>query len=207
MKKVYKVIKRVLDILISLIGIILLLPIFLLIAIVIKLDSKGKAFYLQERIKKDGKKFNIIKFRTMVHDADKRLEEFSKEQLEEYKINYKLNNDPRITKVGKFLRKSGLDELPQLINVLKGDLSLIGPRPVVLDEVERYKEDKEKLLSVRPGITGYWCAYSDENTTYEERMKMELYYVENISLLLDIKIVIRTISVIFLRVINKRKVN
>ena len=131
MKKVYKVIKRVLDILISLIGIILLLPIFLLIAVVIKLDSKGKVFYLQERIKKDGKKFNIIKFRTMVHDADKRLEEFSKEQLEEYKINYKLNNDPRITKVGKFLRKSGLDELPQLINVLKGDLSLIGPRPVV----------------------------------------------------------------------------
>ncbi len=206
LRKIYIVIKRIIDVVVSLIGILILWPLFILVAIIIKLDSKGSIFYLQERIKKNGKPFKIIKFRTMVADADEKLKEFSKEQLELYKENYKLSNDPRITRIGKFLRKSGIDELPQLLNVLKGDLSLIGPRPVIREEVERYKENTDKLLSVRPGITGYWCAFCKEDTSYEERMKMELYYVDNLSLGLDLKIVFGTVWTILQRVINKRKV-
>ena len=206
MRKIYIVIKRLIDIVIALIGIVGLFPLYILVAMVIKLDSKGKVFYLQERIKKNGKVFKIIKFRTMVDNADEVLKEFSNEKLEEYKVNYKLANDPRITRVGKFLRKSGIDELPQLINVLKGDLSLIGPRPVIEEEVERYKENKDKLLSIRPGITGYWSAFCKEDTSYEERMNMELYYVDNMSFGLDLKIVFGTAWIILKRIANKRKV-
>ena len=193
MKKVYKVIKRVLDILISLIGIILLLPIFLLIAIVIKLDSKGKVFYLQERIKKNGKKFDIIKFRTMVHDADRRLEEFSKEQLEEYKINYKLNNDPRITKVGKFLRKSGLDELPQLINILKGEMSFVGPRPWIQDYYEVFTEQQKHRSDVLPGLSGLAQVKGRNGIGIIEKIEYDLEYVRNASLKLDLKIFVLSI--------------
>lgn len=121
------------------------------------------------------------------------IENFNEEQKREWQENFKLENDPRITKVGKFLRKTSLDELPQIVNIIKGDLSIIGPRPIVDEELEKYGENKEKFLSITPGLTGYWQANGRSNTTYEERMQMELYYIDNQSLLLDIKIFFKTI--------------
>lgn len=108
--------------------------------------------------------------------------------MQEYKENYKLTNDPRITKIGKFLRKTSLDELPQLLNIIKGELSIIGPRPVVTDELEKYGANTKKFLSVTPGLTGYWAANGRSCTTYEQRMQMELYYIDNLSLKMDIKV-------------------
>ena len=129
----------------------------------------------------------------MVTNAEELIKQFTPEQMKEYKENFKLENDPRITKVGKFLRKASLDELPQLLNIVKGELALIGPRPVVKDELEKYGENAEKFLSVTPGLTGNWAASGRSNTTYEERMEMELWYVDNISFKTDIQIFFKTI--------------
>ena len=192
-RKVYIRIKRMFDIILSMIALILLSPVFLIISIAIKLDSKGKIIFKHKRIGKNGKEIYIYKFRTMVENAEEVMRNFTPEQMKEFKENYKLANDPRITKVGDFLRKSSLDELPQLINILKGDLSIIGPRPIIKEELERYGRNKEKLLSVTPGLTGYWAANGRSCTSYEERMKMELYYVENISFKLDMKVFLKTV--------------
>lgn len=135
----------------------------------------------------------MYKFRTMYQNAEKMIKDFTPEQMKEYKENFKLKDDPRITKVGKFLRKTSLDELPQLINIIKGDLSIIGPRPIVDAELEKYGNNKEKFLSITPGLTGYWQANGRSDTTYEQRMEMELYYVENKSFKLDIQIFFKTI--------------
>ena len=140
-----------------------------------------------------GKIIKLYKFRSMVINAEELIKSFTPEQMREYKENYKLTNDPRITKVGKFLRKTSLDELPQLINIINGDLSIIGPRPVVADELEKYGVNKDKFLSVTPGLTGYWAANGRSNTTYEQRMEMELYYIDNLSLKMDIKVFFKTI--------------
>lgn len=189
----YVYIKRIIDCIISSIALILLLPIFLIIAIAIKLDSKGPIFFAHTRIGKNGKPIKIYKFRTMVTNAEELIKKFTPEQLEEYKKNFKLENDPRVTKAGKILRKTSLDELPQLLNIIKGDLALIGPRPVVKDELEKYGDNASKFLSVTPGLTGNWAASGRSNTTYEERMKMELWYVDNISFITDVKIFFKTI--------------
>lgn len=198
-KVVYKFIKRLIDILGGLVGTVLLVPITLcvFIARIILKENDGPLFYEQLRYGKDRKKFRIYKFRSMCIDADKKLEEYlaqNDEARKEFEENQKLKDDPRITKIGKFLRKTSIDELPQLINVLKGDMSLIGPRPIVDGEIERYGNDKEKFLSVKPGITGYWAANGRSDTTYSERINMELYYVDNISFKLDVKIFFKTIS-------------
>lgn len=198
-KKAYLSIKRSSDVVISTIALITLMPLILLISILIKIDSKGKVFYKQKRIGKDGKYFMIYKFRTMVSDANNFEKYFSKEQLEEYKVNYKLKNDPRITKMGKFLRKTSLDELPQLFNIIKGDLSIIGPRPVVDGEIEKYGINQNKLLSVTPGLTGNWAANGRSCTSYEERMKLELDYIDNIGFKMDIEIFFKTIITVFKR--------
>lgn len=192
-KIVYKVVKRVFDIVLSLIGMILLSPVFLIIAIIIKLDSKGPVFFVHSRIGEKGKPIGIYKFRTMVDKAEDLIKSFTPEQKEEFERSYKLENDPRITKIGNFLRKTSLDELPQILNILKGDLSLIGPRPIVQAELEKYEDNKEKFLSVKPGLTGYWAANGRSDTSYEERMEMELYYVDNMSFKLDVKIFFKTI--------------
>ena len=192
-KNKYQVIKRVMDVILSLIGLILVSPVFLIIACAIKLDSKGPVFFMHERIGKDGKKFKMYKFRTMVDNAENLIKKFTPEQLKEFKQNFKLENDPRITKVGKILRKTSLDELPQILNVLKGELSLIGPRPIISEELEKYGEDKEKFLSIKPGLTGNWAANGRSCTSYEQRIEMELYYVDNVSLKLDIEIFFKTI--------------
>lgn len=192
-KKVYIKVKRVIDVILASIALILLSPLFAIIAIAIKIDSKGPVFFAHKRIGKNGNIIKLYKFRSMVINAEELIKSFTPEQMKEYKENYKLTNDPRITKVGKFLRKTSLDELPQLINIINGDLSIIGPRPVVADELEKYGTNKDKFLSVTPGLTGYWAANGRSNTTYEQRMEMELYYIDNLSLKMDIKVFFKTI--------------
>lgn len=192
-KKVYIKIKRVIDVILASVALILLSPLFAIIAIAIKIDSKGPVFFAHKRIGKNGKIIKLYKFRSMVINAEELIKSFTPEQMKEYKENYKLTNDPRITKVGKFLRKTSLDELPQLINIINGDLSIIGPRSVIADELEKYGTNKDKFLSVTPGLTGYWAANGRSNTTYEQRMEMELYYIDNLSLKMDIKVFFKTI--------------
>lgn len=191
--KVYKYVKRTVDVITASLALIILSPLFLIISILIKLESKGPVFFAHKRVGKNGKEIKLLKFRSMVPNAEELIKQFTPEQMKEFKENFKLENDPRITKIGKFLRKTSLDELPQLINIIKGELSIIGPRPVIGDELEKYRNNKEKFLSVTPGLTGYWAANGRSNTTYEQRMMMELYYVDNISWKLDVKIFFKTI--------------
>lgn len=201
-KVLYKFTKRIIDIIGSIIGILILIPTTLIIYLARKVlkEDKGPLFYEQLRYGKNGKVFRLYKFRSMCIGADKKLKEYlenNDEAREEFEKTHKLQNDPRITKIGNFLRKSSLDELPQMINILKGDMSFVGPRPVVEKEVEEYGTNKDKFLSVRPGLTGYWQVNGRSNTTYEEKMKMELYYVDNCSLWLDIKIFFKTFITVF----------
>ena len=180
----------------------MLLPFFIIIAILIKLDDKGSVFYKHKRIGHMNKDLYLYKFRSMTtkyKTFDEFYETLTNEQKEEWNQNFKLENDPRITKIGKFLRKTSLDELPQIINILKGDMSIIGPRPVIQDEVEKYGEDKIKFLSIKPGLTGYWAANGRSSTTYEERIALELYYIDHCSLWLDIKIFFKTIFSVLMR--------
>lgn len=198
-KTPYRVIKRTMDVVLSTIGLIVLLPVFAIIALAIKIESKGPVFFKHTRIGEKGKIIKIYKFRTMVQNAEELIKSFTPEQMKEYKENYKLTNDPRITKIGKVLRKTSLDELPQLLNIIKGELSIIGPRPVVQDELEKYGANAEKFLSVTPGLTGYWAANGRSCTSYEERIKMELYYVDNLSFKMDIKVFFKTIEAVIKR--------
>ena len=192
-KSIYKYVKRFMDIVLASIGLVVLSPVFLVIAILIKTESKGKVFFKHKRIGKNGKEIYIYKFRTMVENAEDLIKQFTPEQMKEFKENFKLENDPRVTKIGKILRKTSLDELPQLINIIKGDISIIGPRPVISEELEKYGMNKNRFLSVTPGLTGYWAANGRSNTTYEQRMEMELYYVDNMSFKLDLKVFFKTV--------------
>lgn len=198
----YLVIKRGIDIIVSILGLLIISPVFVLISIMYMFgDSKGSLFFKQKRYGKNGKMFSIYKFRSMVVNADEKLKE-NRELYEKYiKNNYKLeqDEDPRITNLGRFLRKTSLDELPQLINVLKGDMSLVGPRPIVEEELKEYRHKKDDFLSVKPGITGYWQISGRSNVGYPERVDLELYYVYNQSLFLDIKILLQTLVVVFLK--------
>lgn len=197
--KIYNIAKRAFDVSICGFSLIMLAPLFLIVSIAIKLDSKGKVFYKHKRIGKNGIEFSIYKFRTMIC-TNKKLEELlTPEQLIEYKINFKVDNDPRITKLGQFLRKTSIDEIPQLINILKGEMSIVGPRPVLQEETEMYGKDRNLFLSVLPGLTGYWQANGRSNTTYQERIDMELYYVKNKSFLMDIFIIFKTAFVVIAR--------
>lgn len=195
----YRFVKRTFDIIMSGLSLIILSPVFLVIALLIKIDSKGKVFYKHKRIGKNGEYIYLYKFRSMYSDSKERLEELLKdpEIRKEWEENYKLDNDPRITKMGDFLRKTSLDELPQLLNILNGDMSIVGPRPVIEDELEKYGSNKQKFLSVIPGLTGWWACNGRSCTSYEDRMKLELYYVDNRSIILDLKVIFKTfISVI-----------
>ena len=190
--------KRCIDILGAIVGIILLIPITVavFIANIISGDF-GPLFYSHKRIGKNGKHFKMYKFRSMCTDADEKLKKLLEEDEEarkEWEANQKLNNDPRITKMGKILRKTSLDEFPQFINVLKGEMSLVGPRAVVDGEIEKFGIVKEKVLSVKPGITGYWAANGRSDTDYDERVVMESIYVNKFSVLEDIKILFKTVE-------------
>ena len=191
--RLYSVTKKSMDLILSFIGLILLIPVLLILAILVKLDSKGPVFYAHTRKGKNRSDIKIYKFRTMYSNSDEIFESFSDEQKEEYYKNFKLDNDPRVTKVGDFLRRTSLDEIPQLINVLKGDLSLVGPRPIVEKEICKYGQYADKLFSVIPGITGYWQSHGRSDTSYEERIEMDMYYIDNRSILLDIKIMFKTV--------------
>lgn len=194
--KGYIMAKRMTDIVVSVIGLIIAFVPMVVIALLIKLESRGPMIYIHHRIGKNGKPLPLLKFRTMYMNADKMIDDFTPEQKAEWLENFKLANDPRITRIGKFLRKSSIDELPQLINVLKGELSIVGPRPVVAEELEKYGKNKEKFLSVTPGLTGYWQAYARSTCSYEQRMEMELLYVEKANLWWDIKIVFATFGAV-----------
>ncbi|MEO0144179.1 MAG: exopolysaccharide biosynthesis polyprenyl glycosylphosphotransferase [candidate division WOR-3 bacterium] len=195
-----RIIKRTFDIIFSTFVIIILSPLYLLIAILIKLTSKGPVFYKHKRVGKNGKCIEIYKFRTMYENADKILKDLLEKDenlRKEWERNYKLKNDPRITPIGKILRKFSLDELPQFFNVLKGDLSVVGPRPVVKEELEKfYGEYKKFYLAVMPGITGLWQVSGRSNLDYENRVKLDTIYVVNWSLWLDIIIILKTFKVI-----------
>lgn len=150
-------------------------------------------FYAHKRKGKNRSDIKIYKFRTMYSNSDEIFQSFTTEQKEEYYKSFKLDNDPRVTKLGGFLRKTSLDELPQLLNVLKGDLSLIGPRPIVEKEISKYGEYADKFFSVIPGITGYWQANGRSDTSYDERIQMDMYYIDNRSFMMDIKIILKTV--------------
>lgn len=194
--KCYHVIKRLIDIVCSFIGLVVLSPVFLIIGFLVKREDGGNVFYGHLRVGQNGKKIRVYKFRSMKMKVTNLEKLLTKEQLEQYKREFKIDNDPRITKIGNFIRKTSIDELPQLLNILKGDISIVGPRPIVEKETEVYGDEIAKFLSVKPGLTGYWQAYARNNATYEsgERQKMEMYYVDNNSLWLDIKILFKTVE-------------
>ncbi|TDK64129.1 sugar transferase [Bacillus salipaludis] len=188
--------KRIIDIIGGVMGILLTLPIlFIIMSFYLFGTNKGPIFFKQIRIGKNGKKFYIYKFRSMVVDAETRLRENNELYNKYVRNNFKLDpsEDPRITPFGRFIRKTSLDEIPQFINVIKGDMSLVGPRPVVEEELEEYKNKKEDFLKVKPGITGYWQVSGRSNVGYPERVDIELFYVYNKSLFLDIKILCATV--------------
>ena len=193
--------KRVLDIIFSLIILIILSPVFLLLAILIKLDSKGSVFYKHLRIGYNEKEFYCYKFRSMISDAEQQLKNLTQNSLQQNKAFLKLEDDTRITKIGKFIRKYSLDELPQLFNVLKGEMSLVGPRPIVKWELEQIKKiyhnySYKKMFKVLPGITGLWQVSGRSLLNDEKRLELEIFYVDNWSLNLDIKILFKTIFVV-----------
>lgn len=196
-RKLKQFVKRCIDITGGIVGALILIPLTIIIFCVNFLSKdKGPLFYSQERIGKNGKHFKMYKFRTMVVGADEKLKELlenNEEIRKEFEETRKLKNDPRITKIGNFLRKTSLDEFPQFINVLKGEMSLVGPRAVIDGEIELFGIHKEEVLSVKPGITGYWAANGRSDTTYDERVRMETYYARNMSPVLDIKILCKTV--------------
>lgn len=190
----YRVSKRLFDILLAAIGVVVLLPIFLTIAIGIKLEDGGSIFYFREMIGLRGRRFNMLKFRTMIPHADTYLEQ--KPQLKlEYQKNMKLQDDPRITRLGRFLRKVYLDEFPQLFNVLAGHMSLVGPRAIHERELILYGEHVKKRHSVKPGITGPWQISPDRYRCYEDRIPLDMHYIDNRSFLLDLGILLKTFKI------------
>jgi undecaprenyl phosphate N,N'-diacetylbacillosamine 1-phosphate transferase len=181
-----RMLKRIVDLLISIPTLILFSPLLLLIACSIKLDSKGPVLFLQQRVGKDGYIFQIYKFRTMVVDAEKMGTGIHVEK-----------NDSRITRLGKFLRHTSLDELPQLVNIIKGEMSIVGPRPTLAYQAERYDDRQKRRLLVKPGITG-WAQVNGRNAlTWPERIELDLWYIDNWSILLDVKVLLKTVGVIF----------
>ena len=205
-KPAYDFFKRVFDIISSALGLLVLSPFFLLISVMILAERSGRGvFFKQKRLGKKGKYIYIYKFRSMVDDAENVERWLNKEQLKQYYSEYKVENDPRVTKVGRLLRRTGLDELPQLLNILKGDLSLVGPRPIQESETVLYGDDKDILLSVKPGLTGYWQAYCSGDTNYSnrKRQRMELFYVRHRNAGWDIRICFATVRMFFKREKNK----
>lgn len=192
-KKVYAVyVKSIIDAVLSLFGITIAAIPMAIVAITIKITSPGPIIFKQKRIGKNGEVFDIYKFRTMRVGSENLKKSLTAKELKEFEKNYKLENDPRVTKIGRILRKTSLDELPQLINILIGDMSVVGPRPLIRQELEKYGNQSEKLLSVKPGLTGNWACNGRSDISYEERIELELAYVDNISAKFDAKIIWRT---------------
>ncbi len=194
-----RAIKRSGDIVFSLSVLTLGAPVFIALALLVKASSRGPVFYVQKRIGRDYKSFGCIKFRTMRRDSDRALSALlsnSPELKKEFSRDFKLKNDPRITPLGKFLRRSSLDELPQFINVLRGEMSVVGPRPIVTAELTRYGRHMNEVLSVRPGMTGLWQVSGRNNLSYRQRVKLDLRYARTRHFFLDLKIVCKTFMVV-----------
>lgn len=188
----YLILKRIIDVICSALGLIVLLPLFIIVAILIKLeDPKGKVFFRQNRVGKDEKQFPMYKFRSMVSNA----EELKKNLLAHNEVSgamFKIKNDPRITRTGRFLRKTSIDELPQLWNVLVGNMSLVGPRPPLPEEVAEYTDYDKQRLTVTPGCTGYWQVHARNSVGFEEMVQLDLTYIHIRSTMLDLKIIVKT---------------
>ncbi len=191
--------KRLFDVLFSLLVLILFSPIYLLLMFLIAISSPGPIFYVQQRVGKNHKLFGCVKFRTMVENADEVLQqilETSPQLRQEFADNFKLKDDPRITWIGKFLRVTSLDEFPQFWNVLKGDMSVVGPRPLVPEELPRYGRYIEKVLTIRPGITGLWQVSGRNDIPYNLRIQIDVYYVKFRSFWMDLWVIVKTIGVV-----------
>lgn len=188
----YRFMKRFLDIFFSFLFIIILSPLLILLTLLVPLTSKGSPFYLDRRLGKNKKIIKIIKFRSMKSDRRPINEILSKEDYEQYIKTFKLDHDPRITKFGKIIRKTSLDELPQLFNILKGDISFVGPRPIAEKEYEYLWHNDDLIFTIRPGLTGYWAASGRQHNPYDKRIELEKYYVEHQSFRLDFKIIFKT---------------
>ena len=194
-----RTIKRAGDIVFSLAVLTLGAPVFIALGVLVKLTSRGPVFYVQQRVGRDHRLFGCIKFRTMRRDADKVLSALllsSPDLEEEFRNDFKLKNDPRITRLGKFLRRSSLDELPQFLNVLRGEMSVVGPRPIVPQETPRYGEHMHEVLAMRPGLTGLWQVSGRNNLAYEQRVQLDLRYTRHRSFLLDLVIILKTVAVV-----------
>src|SRR6478735_8485106 len=196
-KRGYLFLKRCIDVIGALAGLLVLLIVFIVVGLLIKIeDPKGSIFFSQKRVGKNGKEFNMYKFRSMVSDAEAKLAELL-QQNEATGAMFKMKNDPRVTKIGRFIRKTSIDELPQLLNVLKGDMSLVGPRPPLVREVNEYTEYQKQRLLVTPGCTGLWQVSGRSNVGFEEMVELDLTYITTRSLMADIKIICRTIFMLF----------
>jgi exopolysaccharide biosynthesis polyprenyl glycosylphosphotransferase len=190
-------VKRTLDVALILLATPILLPITTLIALIIRLDSKGPALFRQTRVGKHGKGFTCYKFRTMVVDAEKRKAELAALNEADGPL-FKIRSDPRITRVGRFLRQSSLDELPQLLNVLRGEMSLVGPRPGLPEEVDQYDPWHRRRLEVTPGLTGLWQVLGRSDTSFDEMVRLDIFYTENWSVGMDLQILLKTIPVVLI---------
>ena len=198
----YRLVKRIFDLVVTLCGLVVVLPIGLIIAALIYIDNPGPVLFAHRRVGKHGKEFPCYKFRSMIVGAEDVLKNYlanNPEAREEWERDFKLKDDPRITKIGHFLRKTSLDELPQLLNVLKGEMSLVGPRPIIKKEIEKYGSYINDFFLVPPGITGVWQVSGRSDTTYEERVQMDSWYVHNWSVWIDIVYLIRTLRVVIKR--------
>ena len=200
MKEIRPVItKRVFDVSLSFMVLIILAPLFLLMSLVIRITSSGPAFFCHKRMGLDGKEFRMYKFRTMIFDADQLKCNFTEEEKNEFEATFKLKNDPRVTSFGNILRKTSLDELPQFINVLKGDMSIVGPRPITKEELSKYGKYASMLLSVNPGITGLWQISGRNNVSYESRVMLDIQYIQLAGFFMDLKIFLKTFKEVLLR--------
>jgi exopolysaccharide biosynthesis polyprenyl glycosylphosphotransferase len=191
----YLFFKRLSDIILSILGIIVLSPLLLLTVLAIKLDSKGPAIYSQPRAGKNGKVFKMYKFRSMCENADEKLEDLQKLNEKDGPV-FKISNDPRNTRVGRIIRKRSIDELPQLVNIIKGDMSIVGPRPPLLNEVEQYTPHEMQRLTVKPGLTCYWQISGRSNLSFADWVRLDLKYISECSLWTDFKIILKTVPAV-----------
>ncbi len=193
---IYIFIKRMTDIIFSILGIIVFAPVMMIIAVAIKLDSKGAVIFSQERVGLNGRLFKMYKFRSMVENAEDLLDEL-KDKNEMTGPMFKMKEDPRVTRVGKFIRKTSLDELPQLFNVIKGEMSLVGPRPNLPREVVKFTRKQKIKLLAKPGLTCYWQVMGRSNVDFERWMELDIKYIEMRNTLLDFKLIFKTLGVFF----------
>jgi Undecaprenyl-phosphate galactose phosphotransferase WbaP len=192
-------IKRIMDLSIVIVGGILILPFLLFVALLIKIDSPGPVLFRHKRHGMNGKYFYAYKFRSMVADSQKQLEKLLESDTEiekEWKTYHKLANDPRVTRIGRILRRTSIDEFPQLLNILKGEMTLVGPRPIVDAEVEKYGEDYSRIFSIKPGLTGLWQVSGRSNTNYEERIVYDTFYLQSWSIWMDLWVIFKTFGAV-----------